>query len=243
MIGQKEYRPRIGNALRGTMEKTRNEVMAAYLKCENRESKEYMVIAVATYAILIWNEIITNRVIDAIGEINRDKSIYRQEVKKAVKEAEKIAQEYSFMVGTVVQMEDEMLDSLDQISERFRSRINNQLTTFYYSLKQVMDSNGVDRTSMRAEIEFCGVLLEISLGAQDAMERDNFLLRARIEYLRYLRLSKLKAAWEKVRYLVNVKDFNGKIDLNTERCHLACDNLQKAMCDYHLVAELLNTDG
>ena len=167
------------------------------------------------------------------------KSIYRQHIKKFVNESVRLANAYEAMAKGIMNYDPELMDMLKAMGNEYQSKIQNQMMVFYYSLKQEMDSAKVEDDIIRANVEYCSVLLELAKQAQDCLEESNLVLASKIKHLGYLRLTNLHYYWEKVRHEINGKYISKDVNLNTPRCTQACRNLQKAMVDFDMIADLM----
>lgn len=236
------YAPNCNNLLLRNLEYAAAKMHEDSASCDTSGTRMYMTLGVITYGILLMNEVASEVAHDTIGSIQTEKGLYKTEVKKQCNIVSKLLRKYNSTIGMAVENDDAMFDCIDEAKDKYREYIDKELTIFYYALKQEMDSNEVDNSTLRANIELAETLLEMSVKQQDAMKKQFFSIRGRVQHLDFISLKDIQVQFAKLRKMINNDRCEKNANLNSERCVKAFHSLFKKMTDDHKIVEIMQCD-
>lgn len=184
------------------------------------------------YAILIPNDIVCSWAVDALGELKKYPSLYRQQVKQHVKAMEKERVRYERMVNGLLRHNSEFFgNAVQKVSDQVMPHI----MRLYFSIANVLKRHKVEDADVIARFETLRTLAEIScklygMNAQFVFKHSGQKLHGEF------RLTRMFALLDRIQSCICKGP--GFIDLNTdENCTLGIDPIVNILSNHKIILE------
>lgn len=199
------------------------------------------VLNIITYGFILRNELINDNMSEALELLKKEPALYKQEIKKQAKFCEQGRRAYEGGGGilSTIGVRDSLLDTLDDIYDRYKDTLNNSMTQLYYALKQELDNQKVPRSAMLAQIELTRILIDCSCKRGETDKTYDAILTPVLENLSYLLPTEIQKRWDKLCNLVYNRASAVKVNLNTKRAEQCFKAFAKEISNYNLIGNLL----
>lgn len=194
------------------------------------------VLNIITYGFILRNELINDNMSEALELLKKEPALYKQEIKKQAKFCEQGRKAYEGGGGflSTIGVRDSLLDTLDDIYDKYKDTLNNSITKLYYALKQELDNQKVPRSAMLAQIELTRILIDCSCKRGETDKTYDAILTPVLENLSYLLPTEIQKRWDKLCRASAVK-----VNLNTKRAEQCFKAFAKEISNYNLIGNLL----
>ena len=158
------------------------------------------VLIIIAYSFILRNELINDNMSEALEMLKKEPALYKQEIKKQAKFCEQGRRAYEGGGGilSTIGVRDSLLDTLDDIYDRYKDTLNNSMTQLYYALKQELDNQKVPRSAMLAQIELTRILIDCSCKRGETDKTYDAILTPVLENLSYLLPTEIQKRWDKL---------------------------------------------
>ena len=225
------------------MDERRRIFRMASEKPNGKRSKEKLMMDLITYAFLLRNEMINDHMAEALMMLRRNKKLYKFEIKKQANLCEESRDKYEGGGGILSEIGvlGNMLDTLNELYDEYKSRFNNTTTQLYYAIKQKLDDARLEHSALIAQMELTRIIIEAACFRADSDIKYDIVLQPVIERLRYMKPEGIRLRFNKLCDMVYTKTAVGTIDLNTPRSEAAFKNFARQLNDYDIINDTILT--
>ena len=204
-------------------------------------TRERAILNIITYGFILRNELINDNMSEALEMLKKEPALYKQEIKKQAKmcEAGRRAYEGGGGILSAIGVRNNLLDTLDDIYDRYKDTLNNSMTQLYYALKQELDNQKVPRSAMLAQLELTRIIIDCSSKRGETDKTYDAILTPVLQNLSYLLPTEMQKRWDKLCNLVYAKASAVKVNLNTKRAEQCFKAFAKEISNYNIIGEML----
>ena len=158
---QNPFKARVGAPLLAAVEKMEEKKQkAADDVFSDEQSEAAQKFAAVLYAGMVRKEFAFEKIRKAIYEIRRG-GLYRQEVKRLVRQIENLMYKWDVGIGRMMSAQG-TLDCYDDLVEYGNKEFDKRFMPFYYSILQLLTRHDVPHRSVLSMVEAARVLMEYS---------------------------------------------------------------------------------
>jgi hypothetical protein len=190
------------------------------------------------YSCLLRNELLFSYATEAFSAIERHR-VYRQEIKKATRDAKQELRRYDRFVEHEITIENDKRDLLDSISDLYRIELEDSINGYAKLIDNEFFDLRKDDVELIKKVFLVSVLINFACYRIDgdiAHERD---ISAKLKRLTYLRPTAMQHKWEVLSNSIYSKLHIDWSSTNKDNFKEAFKCLDEKFANYNLVGKVL----
>ena len=195
-----------------------------------------------TYNILFVNDIACSLIIDSLSALRKEKGLHVYDTKMYAKKIDEARSKYEKKIEARSKYEkkinrvigDKCSEFFADNNDAFLEEVKKDLDVFYYSIKGVYDAHDIEYSGLLSKLEMAHIILQYSCRMVDIRMSELKKIDSMFNSINlgYTKMSNVLRLFELMLSTLRVKCH---IDLNTERCKLAMEILNKDFSDMNKI--------
>ena len=193
-----------------------------------------------TYNILFVNDIACSLIIDSLSALRKEKGLHVYDTKMYAKKIDEARSKYEKKINRVIG--DKCSEFFADNNDAFLEEVKKDLDVFYYSIKGVYDAHDIEYSGLLSKLEMAHIILQYSCRMVDIRMSELKKIDSMFNSINlgYTKMSNVLRLFELMLSTLRVKCH---IDLNTERCKLAMEILNKDFSDMNKIYKVIMQNG
>lgn len=189
-----------------------------------------------TYNILFVNDIACSLIIDSLSDLRKEKGLHVYDTKMYAKKIDEARSKYEKKINKVIG--DKCSEFFADNNDAFLEEVKKDLDVFYYSIKDVYDAHDIEYSELLSKLEMAHIILQYSCRMVDIRMSELKKIDSMFNSINlgYTKMSNVLRLFELMLSTLRVKCH---IDLNTQRCKLAMEILDKDFSDMNKIYGIL----